>query len=270
VTKLSSSALRWEIGQRNARRAVGFEHEVSYGGSASVVYRDDDGVHGNFLPGSYRAICARAEWRQRLTKSYTGGRWMARAGERKRFELDCANSSDALLMNVFCYPKLLERPAMGALLGVAASERPEFGYRPRVPLLKGTDRTEIDMRLGELLVEAKLTETGLQTVPARLVRRYRDLEEVFDVEELPMDGERVRAYQAIRGVLAAHASECSFALLCDARREDLREGWFRVLRAVRSYSFRNRLKLVTWQEISGAAPKVVQRFLMEKYGIASA
>jgi hypothetical protein len=42
------------------------------------------------------------------------------------------------------------------------------------------------MKLGELMVEAKPTEADFQTVPARMIARYRDLREVFDSGELMM------------------------------------------------------------------------------------
>ncbi|MBV8672071.1 MAG: hypothetical protein JOZ33_01435 [Acidobacteriaceae bacterium] len=170
-------------------------------------------------------------------------------------------------MNIFCYPGVLRRPRICALLGVDHGIAPEFGFKPRIPLLHGRrDRTEVDMRIGDLLVEAKLTEPSFQTAPERLVVRYRDFEEVFDPDKLRAPG-GFRGYQLIRGVLAAYASGCSFLLLCDDRRKDLVEGWFQVMSAVRSYSFRNRLKLLTWQEVAGAVPARLERFLDEKYGI---
>jgi hypothetical protein len=125
------------------------------------------------------------------------------------------------------------------------------------------------MRIGSLLVEAKLTEAEFQPAPASLLQRYRDFEEVFECEELQTSG-GFRGYQLVRGVLAAYAAECSFLLLCDERRRDLIDGWFDVVKAVRSYSFRNRLKLLTWQEVAGAVPGRLQKFLAEKYGITRA
>jgi hypothetical protein len=71
-------------------------------------------------------------------------------------------------------------------------------------------------------------------------------------------------------VLAAHAANCSFLLLCDERRTDFVESWFEVVTAVRSYSFRNRLKLLTWQEVAGSVPPKLRMFLAEKYGIVKA
>jgi len=266
---ISSSDLRRDISRRNIERAISCEHEVSYGCVPSVVYQEADGTHGNFHPASYRAICANPDWHRRLEKAYTGSRWISRAWERGRRELECANSSDALLMNIFCYPKVLTRPALCNLIGADSNLAPEFGFRPRVPFGNGRfDRTEIDMRLGGILFEAKLTETGFQTAPLRLLDRYRDLHEVFNIEELPIHTKKVRSYQLVRGVLAAYATDASFVLLCDCRRTDMIEQWFSILCAVRSYSFRSRLRLLTWQDIAVTLPRGLQDFLETKYGIA--
>ena len=273
--RLSAEALRRELCVRNLERARTRAHETTYGRVPSVIYTDatdagDDGKeqHGNFLDASYRRIVADEAWRQRLAKAYTAGGRVARRHDRRRGELECATSSDALLMNVFCYPGATSRRPLCGMLGVDAGLRPEFGVRVHVPLAGGlTDRTEVDMRLGDTLVEAKLTEGGFQTARAALVGRYRDLDEVFAVKELPRRGELFAAYQVVRGVLAAHARGERFLLIADGRRADLAESWLGVVRAVRSCEMRSRLGLATWQEIAGTMPAVVQAFLAEKYGI---
>jgi hypothetical protein len=265
-----SDPLRRELSRRNLDRAskYGYEHEATYGEVPSILYRASNGAHGNFLLASYRSICADPQWHKRLDKSYSASRRVARSWERNRFELDCANSSDALLMNIFCYPKVLWRRDLCTLLGIEVGLRPAFGIKPRIPFLNGrTDRTEMDMCLGDVLVEAKLTETGFQTASSKLITRYRDLHEVFELEDLPMEGNEVESYQLIRGVLGAHAGKTSFLVLCDSRRSDLIEHWFHVMQAVRSYSLRNRLKLLTWQELATALPPALKLFLGEKYGI---
>jgi hypothetical protein len=124
------------------------------------------------------------------------------------------------------------------------------------------------MKVGDLMVEAKLTETDFQSGRAELISRYRDIEEVFDMEELTVSGSGVRSYQLIRGVLAAHSTGKSFCVLCDARRPDLIESWYRVMRAVRSCVLRARLQLLTWQELAAVLPRTLRRFLAAKYGIA--
>jgi hypothetical protein len=263
--------LRHELSFRNLQLAntTNSLHEVTNGDQPSVIFgRDADGRHGNFHPTSYRNIQANPAWASRLKKVHTGWR---KAGPRAAWqwmELDCANSSDALLMNIFCYQRTVTNPALTALLGVDSNSAPEFGFRPRVPLDNGkVDRTEIDMRLGNLLVEAKLTESDFQTASIKLVERYRNFAEVFDATELPRTGEAFASYQLIRGALAAHATGGSFCVLSDARRPDLIEKWHTVMRAVKSCTLRCRLHVLTWQELATALPKPLQKFLTTKYGI---
>jgi hypothetical protein len=261
--------LRSEISHRNIARAAALTAEVTYGSVPSVVYGESEsGDHGNFLPASYRRILAQEGWRARLAKVYTGSRFLPRKADRKRGELECANSSDALLMNIFCYPGMLHRKAVCSLLGIEPGLEPKFGLRPGIPLKNGAaDRSEMDLRLGNLLIEAKLTEGNFQTARADLVLRYRDLDHVFDMDRLPRTQEKFRSCQLIRGALAAHAHAACFAVFCDQRRQDLIEDCFQVMSAVSSAELRCRLSVVTWQEIATAMPAKVRAFLGEKYGI---
>jgi hypothetical protein len=266
-------SLRTELSLRGMRFAAarGLVYERTDGSVPGIIFaRGDDGRHGNFQPAAYEAICARAEWKRRLQKVHTAHKRMRARADWRWMELDCANSSDALLMNVFCHPGVVECAGVRATLGIAAGAVPEFGVKPRTPLEGGKrDNTEIDMRVGDLLVEAKLTESDFQSARMALVERYRDLEEVFDVSELPMRNGRVIGYQLIRGTLAAFASGCSFCVLCDARRPELVEAWYAVMRAVRSFELRCRLQLLTWQELAGVVPGELREFLAEKYGIVA-
>jgi hypothetical protein len=262
--------LRFELSQRNTARAAAFAAEMSFGPVPSIVYAENEaGEHGNFLPASYKRMLQQAGWKARLAKVYTGSRFLPRKADRTRRELECSNSSDALLMNIFCYPGMLRRAALCSLLGIDPGIHPTFGFRPRIPLKNGReDRSEIDLKLGELLVEAKLTEGDFQSARLDLVDRYRDLESVFDVDRLPRNKERFRSCQLIRGALAAHAHAASFAVFCDQRRQDLIEDCFEVMSAVVSAELRCRMSVVTWQELASAMPRKVRNFLAEKYGIS--
>jgi len=101
-------------------------------------------------------------------------------------ELDSSMSSDALLMNIFCTPGVVESAALQRVLGVESGALPEFGWKAKVPLANGRfDRTEVDLRLGSLLVEAKLTESDFQRRSAPTVEAYRDFDAVFERELLP-------------------------------------------------------------------------------------
>ncbi len=250
-------------------------HDLSDGSSPVVIFgRDEDGRHGNFHPASYRNICANPAWARRLAKVHTASRRSRARKDWQWMELDSVNSSDALLMNIFCHPEVFDSctvaPAVAALLNSPAGAQPCFGINPGLPLRTGRleRTTEIDLQLGNLFVEAKLTETGFQNAKAALIERYRDLETVFDVPRLPWapDG-KVQGYQLIRNVLAAFASDASFCVLCDVRRRDLIEAWYAVLSAVCRPTFACRLKLLTWQELATALPEELQQFLASKYGI---
>jgi hypothetical protein len=204
ATTLTATALRRELAARALHHARLHPHESTHGTLPSILfqpYRDHDleALHGNFHPASYRAILANPAWSARLAKTYTAARGIPHRHhpdrDRTRRELDCAVSSDALLMNIFCHPNILTRPALLALLGLGSSETPQpiFGYRPHLPLPPGrrskplTDRTEIDLHLGPLLIEAKLTETSFQRAPLSAVQRYPAFTGLFDPEDLPIE-----------------------------------------------------------------------------------
>jgi hypothetical protein len=264
--------LRRELSERNRRwaREQASPHELSYGAMPTVVYPAEEDRHGNFHLASYAAILAQPEWRRRLDKVHTQARMcLPRTGHVWR-ELDSCNSSDALLMNIFCHPEVLADHEGHTLLGIESAGPAVFGYRARAPLIGGrVDRTEVDMLLPGLLVEAKLTEADFQSKPLDVLMRYRDLETVFDVEALPIFGNRILSYQLIRNVLCAHATGNAFCVFCDRRRPDLIEDWYRIMRCVVLYDLRPRLKLLTWQELSGVLPAQLQEFLAGKYGIAA-
>jgi hypothetical protein len=82
---------------------------------------------------------------------------------------------------------------------------------------------------------------------------------------MPQGLER-RGYQVMRGILAAVATGGRFCLLCDARRPDLIEIWYAVLRHVRCAEVRTRIMLLTWQEISRYLPLSTQDLLARRYG----
>ena len=171
-------------------------------------------------------------------------------------------------MLVFCYPEVFAERRIQAMLNIDRDATPAFGFKPRVPLHGGMkDCTEVDMKIGDLLVEAKLTESHFQWASPKLISRYSHLEVVFDCSELPIRNGKYEGYQLIRCALAAHALECSFSVICDARRPDMIEVRYTILRAIHPSELRCRLKLLTWQEVAVALPSGLQDFLAMKYGI---
>ncbi|MGA8618007.1 MAG: hypothetical protein WB660_05740 [Candidatus Sulfotelmatobacter sp.] len=266
------SALREELIARNNSYAVLnlLPHVTSYGQLPVVVYQQSEcgRHHGNFVAASYRAILRRPEWRKRLQKAHSQGRRSLPAKDGSWRELDSSLSSDALLMNIFCYPGVTRRSEVCRILGLEPGCVPEFGFMPRVPLRSGAiERTEVDMKLGNKIFEAKLTESDFQIQRAELVEQYRDLREVFEPRQLPRTKRKYVSYQLIRNVLAADALDLDFCTLLDARRPDLVEDWYSIARCIRSATLSARCKVLTWQELSLSLPAALQRFLSVKYGI---
>jgi len=261
-----------QCGQKYAQ-SRGVPHRLSYGAMPAVVFEPDEDarLHGNFLEASYRAILKNSQWHRRLTKVHSQRKVLPEAAHGCWRELDSCHSSDALLMNVFCHPKTLCTAAVQNLLGVEAGAVAEFGYRARVPLAIGKfDRTEVDMRIGNLLVESKLTEADFQRKSKVFAEAYRDFHEVFDCRRLPQTSTEYLSYQLLRNVLAAHAIQGSFCVLADQRRPDMLEAWFAVMQAVKPIELRTRCKVLTWQELTTVLPKRLQSFLREKYLIVAA
>lgn len=311
-----ASQLRQELVLRNRHYAQGRAHVESYGSDPVIVYAPQGDGHGNFYEPAYRAITSNTDWLRRFDKIHAqGARSLPKPQldpTRRWRELDSSMSSDALLMNVFCTPGVADSDIVLDTLAVDRGAIPVLGWKARVPLNNGRfDRTEVDMRLGSLLVEAKLTEVGFQTRAAEIVEAYRDFDAVFDRDQLPrvaisssrwmqasefpendsqefesVQGDpelfsRVDAsfrppgepgyasYQLIRNVLAAYASDCSFCVIHDARRPDLREDWFQIMAAVKRAEMRVRLQVLTWQELAALLPGPLQAFLDVKYGIVA-
>ena len=230
---------------------------------------DNGSRHGNFLDRSYKAILANPEWNKRLAKIHTLGKRSLPKTERGRWmELDTWTSSDALLMNIFCHPGVLREGRVSALVGSQPGVSPKFGYKARVPILNGRcDRTEVDLKLGELLIEAKLTESDFQRADKKTLLAYRDFSEVFECGQLPRTGAHYASYQLIRNVLASYALNCSFCVLVDSRRPDLVDAWYAVMRCVKSSELKTKLRISTWQELACLAPLKLRHFLKSKYGI---
>ena len=270
-----AAALRRDLAERAQRfaRSEALPHSLSYGEVPSVCFApyEHDSRHGNFLPGSYKAIRGNSVWERRLAKVHTQGRRSLPSREQGRWmELDSCTSSDALLMNIFCHPSVSPDGRLLALPGSEPGLSLCFGYKARVPLANGRfDRTEVDLRVGDLLIEAKLTESDFQSGRKGVLSAYRDFSDVFDHQQLPQTDDRYLSYQLIRNVLAAYALRCSFCVLVDARRPDLADAWYAVMKCVKPVELRTELRMSTWQELAKGSPPKLRAFLSAKYGIES-
>ena len=226
--------------------------------------------HGNFLDASYRDICGNQEWARRLQKAHPQRLALPEERRAEAMELDSCTSSDALLMNVFCYPGVFQHGPLVQLLGLSTAAEPRlgFGFNPGVPRRDSGRDTEVDLKVEDLLIEAKLTETGFTDKRIEVVERYCDFQSVFEPSTLPMLDGQYRHYQLLRNVLAAHHLGFRFRLICDERRDDLIDAVSCIVSAVRDLELRARCGVVTWQEVARCVPEALQSFLLDKYGIA--
>lgn len=267
-----SSALRRELrlaAERFAERRR-LSCYRSCGDEPAIIFAGSEHAHshGNFCPASYEAILANPEWRRRLPKPHQRKDALPEEHRDAARELDSSNSSDALLMNVFCHTDVRRSQQISLLMGTDLDADPVFGWPGEVPLAdSGVDRTEIDMKLGNVLVESKLTERDFTSKQKRIVDRYRGFARVFDVDTLPQDGRSYRGYQLIRNVLCAETHGLRFCLVCDGRRPDLEREWALVVRAIRQQDLRSRCAVVFWQELAAVAPPDLKSFLVEKYAL---
>lgn len=184
-----ASQLRAELMLRNRIYARTLPHVESNGINPVMIYAPEEGRHANFYSPAYACISKRPEWMRRFDKIHSQFRSLPKSQHdpaRKWRELDSSMSSDALLMNIFCTPGVMDFLPLRRMMSIENDEIPVFGWKARVPFMSGrVDRTEIDMRWGNLLIEAKLTETDFQCREASIVESYRDLDAIFDRDLLP-------------------------------------------------------------------------------------
>ena len=230
-----------------------------------IIFKKDQNkdIHGNFFNSSDRNILGKEDWRVRLDKPHPS--FPDTTQEVK--ELDSCNSSDALLMNIFCHPRIGKWKSLKKLLGLSEIGEPEFGFLAKVKKNSGQDdATEIDMKLNGILMEAKLSEKDFTMRKKSVVESYDNFKEVFNEELLPQSSEDYLSYQLIRNILAAYEHNLSFLLLCDARRPDLAREFYITVRCVRDDRLRVKCNVVFWQEIARSVGKELRNFLVEKCG----
>lgn len=99
-------------------------------------------------------------------------------------ELDSCNSSDALLMNIFCHPRIDDWKSPKKLLGIFNIGEAKFGFLAKVKKSNGQDdATEIDMKLdGNQRLYSAASLVGINKWALSLLNRKKLL--FFRPEEL--------------------------------------------------------------------------------------
>lgn len=181
--------------------------------------------------------------------------------------MQSSNSSDALLMNLFCHPLLVSWKGVHKVLGFKPTN-PNFGFKALVEK-QGTngDKTEIDMDIGNYFVEAKLTEGDFTDKDVFEVNKYTKFNQHFHVNCLSTHNGCYQNYQIIRNLLAAIQHKKRHMLLCDERRPDLVRSYMETVSCLRDQHVRKKCRVVFWQELQRACGKDLSLFLNTRYGI---
>jgi len=264
-----SSELRDKLAEYSERYAKRWNHEYywSLGKKPTLLLpTPSSGITPNIIPAAANEIRNRKNWMTRLDKPHSQKKALPKERQALARELESSNSSDALLMNVFCVPDLPK--SLLKLLPCEVHGEPAFGFHPKLKLLAGKkDNTEVDMLWGGMLVEAKLTEIDFTKKELKKVLQYEDVEKVFDLSAITLEGHIVQGYQLIRNVLTARMMNKNLVVILDQRRPDLLRQWWEVHSAIKDSALRMRSSFLTWQELCRCLRSSHRELLVEKYGI---
>lgn len=258
-------ALQWAT-------ANSIPHHLSLGHSPTVLppTAANRSSHASFHSDSLRAIAANATWANRLKKINARADALPLEMRATPGELDSSSSSDALLMNCFCFPGAVPRimKGLGLWESIGSTALPEFGVKAKLPKTQNRqDATELDIKIGSYIFEAKLTGNDFTSRAVDHVREYTDFNAVFDDSASRVVDSEFTGHQLMRKALAAFHLNATLIVLVDQRRPDLLQEWWAVHAAIRDAPLRLRCGFRSWQQVAAASPPPLAAFLSGKYGI---
>lgn len=222
---------------------------------SAIVFEN---LSDNFLKSSYDNIKSNPVWYERTKKIHS-------YFQDGTLEMQSSNSSDALLMNVFCHPKFDSWKKVHNLLGIDNCSAKEFGWNPIFENENPSYRTEIDLKIGNHIFESKLTENSFTSKNESIIHSYSDFFTVFDSELLNKSNNEYAHYQLIRNVLTAYKYDFYFSILIDSSRIDLIKELINVITAIKIPELRKRINFYTWQEIVDSCGEELKEYVKYKY-----
>lgn len=210
----------------------------------------------SFHPESFADICNKVTYKGRLDKTHQNVPGFK--------EMQSSNSSDALLMNFFAHPKIKEWKSLRVLISIDQSDNIEFGWYPVFANETTTHKTEIDMKIGNSIFEAKLTEKDFTQKDLKVVLTYSNIQNIIDLKDFT-NNNIVSNYQLIRNLLTAEKYNFKFNLLIDESRTDLIREFYKVKSAIKVKSLQDNFNFLTWQEISNSVGLDLKNYITEKY-----
>ena len=215
-------------------------------------------VSMSFHEMTYQNILSNEDWEKRTKKIHSHF-------NDGTLEMQSSNSSDALLMNIFCYPEFQQWKGPTQLLSIDSNSEIEFGWNPKFDNENIGHPTEIDAKIGNHIFEAKLTEESFTTKTKDVVRRYGDFNTVFDEDLLLNNDGNINNYQLVRNILTAYKYNFDFTVLLDESRIDLIREFLNVIKAVRISNLKKKIGFLTWQELSDVCGKKLKDYIISKY-----
>lgn len=186
------------------------------------------------------------------------------------YEMQSSNSSDALAMNIFCFPDFTKWEGVKKIFRFETFTSIQFGFYPQVAKKSSGDSTEIDVCLNNsVFCECKLTEEGFTQREKENVELYDNFEKVFHTNRLIQNENYYSNYQLIRNILAAYQHKCRFVLICDMRRPDLVKSFHQTTMCIKDdyIDLRTNCEIIYWQDIARACGIELKQFLKVKYSI---
>lgn len=224
--------------------------------SSAIIF---SAVADNFHPDAYNNINRNSDWKTRTLKAHPNIRGTK--------EMQSSNSSDALLMNLFCHPSIGKWSGVRKVIG-SDIESASFGFPGMIQLCTGrADTTEIDMSLPDAFCEAKLTESDFTKKRPSVVENYAELRNAFHINALPRKRDDYDNYQVIRNLLASVQHKRKHYLFCDERRPDLAMRYMETVSCLRDVQMRAKCRVIFWQEIVAACGASLREWIEEKYGM---
>jgi hypothetical protein len=225
-----------------------------YEHKSAIIFKD---IKDSFIEESYENIKKNDDWNIRTIKKHNS--------LVNTLEMQSSNSSDALLMNIFCYPKINQWKGLKQLLDVEDFNDINFGWNPFFENEDPRFPTEIDMKIGKHIFEAKLTENNFTQKNKKIVENYKDLTRVFDIKKIVKMNEKYENYQLIRNIITAYKYNFSFTLIIDESRTDLIRYFLSIIKAIKNYELQDKINFITWQEIADVCGKDLKNYLERKY-----
>lgn len=228
---------------------------------SSIIFKE---LEYNFHPKSWKLIQETPPFKERTEKIHSNTRTS------DVLEMQSSNSSDALAMNVFCFPDFVKWEGAKKLFGVNNFSSIEFGYKPHVAKGTTVDSTEVDVFINNSIIcECKLTEDSFTQKEKVTVEAYNTFKEIFHTDKLNQNENSYFNYQLIRNILATHQRNCRFILICDMRRPDLARNFYQTIRCIKDawIDLRINCEIIYWQDIAKVCGEELSIFLKEKYGI---